>query len=433
VARQDLDALLTTENLRGLPPVFTRLDLLHEQNGKPLFVTDGGPLHEILAWIENRANYGEPATGRSLTDEFSREPFGWDFDVVRLFAVALLRAGKIEATSQGKAIDSALSLDARNNLPNNNLFRQASFRPKVGLDFNRVVEAYDRFKDVFGQEIPEIEQSVVAHAIRDRVGASETELQRVHNLLVQHSLPGGDFLAGALDHARAIRTGKEDQVILTFNAAFSEIKEAIKRGGELATTLHEPQLHDLKRAGDALERLWPALRSDGPTYEKLAEHAEQLADLLARETFFRELPAIDQHTRAIESAHGALHDQVARERAETYSTALDKIRAMAGFEQLDPEQQARLSGPMAARATTDGSEELTIAMLREQTEACATYLQKSIDQLLHLVEGNRAAKISAATYFTGGIESEEQLDQALAGLREECLELIGAGKKIFIQ
>jgi hypothetical protein len=230
-----------------------------------------------------------------------------------------------------------------------------------------------------------------------------------------------------------LRIGKEDQVILTFNSAFSEIKEAIRRGGELAATLYEPQLRDLKRARDALERLWPALRSDGPIDEKLAQHAEQLTDLLARETFFRELPAIDQHTRAIASAHGALHDQVARVRAEAYSGALEKLRAMAGFEQLDPDQQARLSGPLAARATTDGCEHLTIAMLREQTEACATYLQKAIDQLLQLVEGNRAAKINAATYFAGGIESEEQLDQALAGLRDECLELIGAGKKIFIQ
>jgi hypothetical protein len=43
VARQDLDALMTTENLLGLPLVFTRLNLLHEQNGKPVFVTDSGP------------------------------------------------------------------------------------------------------------------------------------------------------------------------------------------------------------------------------------------------------------------------------------------------------------------------------------------------------------------------------------------------------
>ena len=32
-----------------------------------------------------------------------------------------------------------------------------------------------------------------------------------------------------------------------------------------------------------------------------------------------------------------------------------------------------------------------------------------------------------------GIETEEQLDQALSGLKEQCLELIGAGKKVLVQ
>ena len=31
------------------------------------------------------------------------------------------------------------------------------------------------------------------------------------------------------------------------------------------------------------------------------------------------------------------------------------------------------------------------------------------------------------------IETEEQLDQALSGLKEQCLELIGAGKKVLVQ
>jgi hypothetical protein len=42
-------------------------------------------------------------------------------------------------------------------------------------------------------------------------------------------------------------------------------------------------------------------------------------------------------------------------------------------------------------------------------------------------------KVSAASYFSGGVETEEQLDQALDGLKEQCLELIGAGKKVLIQ
>lgn len=38
--------------------------------------------------------------------------------------------------------------------------------------------------------------------------------------------------------------------------------------------------------------------------------------------------------------------------------------------------------------------------------------------------------VSLGSYFTGGVETEEQLESALDGIREECARLIGAGKKI---
>jgi hypothetical protein len=41
------------------------------------------PLAEVMAQITAKANYGEQATGRSLEDEFSKPPFGWDFEAVR--------------------------------------------------------------------------------------------------------------------------------------------------------------------------------------------------------------------------------------------------------------------------------------------------------------------------------------------------------------
>jgi hypothetical protein len=42
------------------------------------------------------------------------------------------------------------------------------------------------------------------------------------------------------------------------------------------------------------------------------------------------------------------------------------------------------------------------------------------------------ANVRIAPFFTGGVETEEQLDAALAGIREECLALIGAGKKVTV-
>ena len=42
-------------------------------------------------------------------------------------------------------------------------------------------------------------------------------------------------------------------------------------------------------------------------------------------------------------------------------------------------------------------------------------------------------RLAAAGYFSGGIDTEEQLEQARSGLKEQCLELIAAGKKVLVQ
>ncbi|MGE3424945.1 MAG: BREX system P-loop protein BrxC [Dehalococcoidia bacterium] len=433
VGKKDLDSLLSTENLRGLTSVFTDLALVRDQGGKPVFDTDSGPLVEVLGRIENRTSYGEVATGRYLTDEFGKEPFGWDFDVVRLFVIALLRAGKIEATSKGAVIESALSLDARNTFTNNNLFRQASFRPKVGLEFSNVVDAGEHFKEVFGREISELEQGVVAAAIREEIHRHDEELQEVHTVLVQHKLPGADVLRTALDQMRTIRGGKEDQAILAFNSCYKELKEAIKRGAELSKALDESRLHDIQRARKALDGIWPVLRDEQGLGDEPGEHAGKLADLMAKETFFRELPAIDQHTRALEQLHKRLHAEAAEARAKAYAAAVDKLRGTPGWEQLGEDQQQRVAGPLVSRSATSGTEGMAIPLLRSDLDACSGRLAHAVEEMLRILDGNRLVRVNGASYFSGGIETEEQLDQALAGLREKCLELIAAGKKVLVQ
>lgn len=53
--------------------------------------------------------------------------------------------------------------------------------------------------------------------------------------------------------------------------------------------------------------------------------------------------------------------------------------------------------------------------------------------MLRLLDGARLVRVSAAQFFAGGIETEEQLDAALQGLREECIVHVGAGKKVWVQ
>ena len=433
VGKRDLESLMSSENLRGLSSVFTDLNLVRDQGGKPVFSTEAGPLAEVLSRIENRTSYGEMATGRYLADEFAKEPFGWDFDVVRLFVIALLRAGRLEATSKGQIIESALALDSRNTFPNNNLFRQASFRPKVGLDFKDVVDASEYFKEVFGREISELEQGVVANCIREEIHRHDEELREVHITLVQHGLPGADALRSALHQMRSIRAGKEDHAILTFNAAYRELKEAIKRGAELAQVLTETRLHDIRRAHEALHVVWPFLKEEPDLTDDVRDHAEKLADLMAKESFFREIAAIDQHAHALENEHKRRHEEAARVRAAAYENAAKTLRATPGWDQLSEDHRERVSESLVSRATTDGAASMGIPLLRSDSEACSVRLATAIEEMLRIVDGNRIVRVGAADYFKGGIESEEQLDQALSGLKERCLEFIGAGKKVLVQ
>ncbi len=433
VNKNDLESLMTTENLRGLTSVFMDLNLVRDQGGKPVFNTEGGPLAEVLARIENRTSYGETANGKYLEAEFGKDPFGWDFDVVRLLVVSLLRAGKIEATSKGQLIESASSLEARNTFHNNNLFRQASVRPKVGLEFTHLVDASGYFKEVFGREIAEIEQNVVANAIREESQRNETVLREIHSMLVQRHLPGVEVLRSALDQMLSIRTGKEDHAILTFNGAYKELKEAVKRGAELNQALNEPRLHDLARAQRILKTIWPFLNEEPDLTNGHREHAEKLADLMARETFFRELPAIDQHTQALEQEYERRHQEAVNARCAAYTAALARLRSTPGWEQLNEDQQHLVSVPLAVRATSEGADSQTIPLIREQLEACDSLLRKAIEEILRLIDGHRVVRVSASSYFSGGIDTEEQLDAALEGLRVQCLELIGAGKKVLVQ
>ena len=73
---------------------------------------------EVLNRIQNRVSYGETATGRFLVDEFEKEPFGWDFEVVRLLVACLMRSGKIDMTSQGKPMEkNRITGEVRSILP----------------------------------------------------------------------------------------------------------------------------------------------------------------------------------------------------------------------------------------------------------------------------------------------------------------------------
>lgn len=430
--KKGTDALFTAENLQGLPAVFGNLSLLRDEKGKTVFRTESGPLREIFDRIEERANYGDTASGRYLADEFAKEPFGWDFEVVRLLVLSLLRAGNIEAMSKGQTLETITGIEARDTFSNNNLFKQASFRPKKRIDFSELVRAAEAYRETFGQEVKELAQSPIAEELRREIATNEDTVASAFSTLAAHRLPGGTVLESAIVQMKAILRGPEDNAIVAFNASHRGIKDAIKRAAELEQALSEPRLHDLERARRAHSILWAFLRQEPDISDELRTRAETLGDLLARETFFKELPAVEQHTRALENEHARRFEEALNARIAAYSKAFDKLVKTPGWSEIDEDQQHRLAEPFE-RGKRRGEEQVPIPQMRADRDACEGRLRAAIAELRRIIDGERVVTVSVGGYFAGGIETEEQLDAALDGIREECTRLIGAGKKVIIQ
>ncbi|MBF0306835.1 MAG: BREX system P-loop protein BrxC, partial [Alphaproteobacteria bacterium] len=275
----DIDTLLKSETLHGLSSVVARLRLVRDEGGIPVFETDTGPLKEVLSRIGNRTGYGETASGRWLAEEFANEPFGWDFDMVRLFALCLLRAGRIEATSQGRTFDAALSVEAKSTFSNNNLFRGAAFRPRVGLEKAQIVAAADHFQQVFGERMRELGEAPVAAAIRRRLAAEEPGMQEQCDLLTRHALPGLAVLRQGLEQARGILRGSDAQAIQGFNAAWATLKDVIRRAGEMERVATPVAIDRAVRARHLLGVWWPQMSGEPDIDDDLRDAARELAVL----------------------------------------------------------------------------------------------------------------------------------------------------------
>ena len=301
VKSKDLEVLLTAESLHGLPNVFSDLGLVITQRGQDAFNTESGPLVEILARITNRAEYGDPTSGKALAEWFGKEPYGWDFDVIRLMAASLLRAGKIEFRSQNQTIESADTLEAKSVLTNNNRFRQATLRPKSGgVDPAELADASSHFESIFGRAVTELTTGVIARDLREEMGPVSERLGRMVACLETEGLVGHDPLEAAKNVASELQLGTDEQAVKAFNTGHKALEHGLDRLRQLEEHLHDAALEQLRAARHATEVQRLALKADGHLDPSMLETVASIQDVLAKETFYRELPTLASATVQIQ-------------------------------------------------------------------------------------------------------------------------------------
>jgi hypothetical protein len=431
--KRGVDALLTATDLQGLPSVFTALSLLRDEGGKTVFDTDAAALRELMIEIESGAAYGTKATGKSLSEHFGRAPYGWDFDAVRLLVAVLLRAGAIQMTHKADTIETTTSVAARDALTNNNHFRAASFQPKKGVDFGEIAKAAAHFQSTFGAGVKELALSPVVAEIRERLTDNQDPLQKARDLLVQHRLPGAVVLESAIAQVRAIQRGSEEVAIAEFNASHQTLKDGIRRAAEIENELTPGAIEDIERARRALQTQWPTLEAEPDLDQAVRDDAQLLADLLERETFFRELVDIERCAASIRAAYDERFRTALADKIAAYQSALVKLFDMPGWSDLSADAKDDIAGPLHAHATDAGASEPSVLQLRADRDASVARLRLAIEKAHQIAEGDRIVSVDVQPYFRGGVDDTDQLDAALTGLREECERLIADGKKIVVQ
>ena len=432
VQSRDLESLLTAENLHGLPVVFAELKLVVTREGQDVFNTETGALAEILGRITNRAQYGDPTSGMALAEHFGKEPYGWDFDVVRLLTACLLRAGKVELRSQNQTIESVQTLEAKTVLTNNNRFRQATLRPREGPEGTDLVDASVHFLGLFGRAVPELEAGVIARELRAEMAPLAERLRRMIDVMSRESLPGQGPLQAAHAVASELQSGTDVQALKAFNTGHKTLEYGLDRLRHLEEHLHDAALEQLRAARRALDTEWPALRADGHADGTLQDSVDAIADVLSKETFYNELPALGAATAQVQQAHAARFAEAATERAAAYAAALEKLAATPGWTDLEDDVRTEIAAALRSRASEETTG-LSLAMLRENTLACPGILRTAIEKVLQLLAtGAEPEVVVVSDLIRGLIATEEQLDAALQQIHDRCLESIASGTAVIL-
>ena len=178
---------------------------------------------------------------------------------------------------------------------------------------------------------------------------------------------------------------------------------------------------------------WRTLDAEPDVEPAIRDAAEKLTDAVKRETFFRDLADIEKWTSIIRAEYDRRFEEALAEKVSGLPQCTCPTARRAWLVRSRSAARDEIASPLRDHAEDDGSGAPPISQLRSDRDACDPRLQAAIKKVHDLVDGDRIVTVEVQPFFRGGVEDIDQLDAALAGLREACERLIADGKKIVVR
>lgn len=438
VVTNDVEAILKTESLAGLPDCYSDLKVVQTIDGQTRLVTDQGAAREILDWIRMRCDGGQAPSGGELRQFFNAAPYGWGLELVQLVVATLLREGQITLTAGGQQLKQALTPEAKKAITNNTAFRALTVRVREStLEPKKLREAGKALEQSFGKHCPSLTAESIASTLREHLGGEIPILEQTYRLLRELQLPGEGSIEQGLSTLRAIERGDDEDAIQLFLESADTLKKAITRGRGIEQSVTEPARVGLVRARAAHQQVGPVLERETEANDPARKTLTKLHDHLESETFYEHLPAIESAAATVLDSFHALYGEAFAVRQQAYVDALETLYRASGWSDLKEAEQADVARRLRERSAEKPLDEpwrqaaTILGSLRDQADAAKGLLEAALDALRKLVTP-QAVEINVRSLLSGPISNQEELDAALTAIRAEIEKALADGKPVVL-
>lgn len=444
----EAELVLKAADLKGLPQVFYT-----GENGLALVVKDGPNFvpnptadvaKEVLDYLVSEHSYGnkESRLGKMLEKRFGGIGYGWERDMLRLVLAVLFRAGSIEVSHGGQKFDSYTDPRCRTAFINNTAFRSALFTPVKPIDLRTLRRAVESYEELTGETV-DVDKNAIAQALKKFAGEELKEVIPIEAQAKAHRLPVLAIIEEYRESLAAIETGSADDCVNTLAGGGTSLKEAHDRIRKIAECLDDKGLAIIRHARLVVGEMWPQLDARGQT--ELRELVEELRRFLEAENFFESLSVIQMEAREVGTAYRSLYERAHANRAEEFRHAIEKIKNRPEWSAVPESMREPVLAPLTFRCCTDlelPEEALvcvhckaTLSQMESDLVALGGLFAQVVAQIQKLTTPpeTKVQRVRIAEFFTGAMETDDQVKQAIARLQDHLLKLLDEGVKIVVE
>jgi hypothetical protein len=443
----EAEEILKAAGLQGLSAVFYEgeqgFGLVKREGNQFVLDVEAPVAREVLDYLRHQQQYGNRVTGGDLEDHFSGSVYGWEIDVLRLILATLLRAAAVEVTSRDQRIRSYQDPQARAVFGSLPAFRAASFAPREKPALKVLTTAAEYWEALTGREV-DVEEHAIGAAVREFASKEKAQILPLFTEIDLHRLPFATEVGDYIDTLEVLARSDDEECVRALAGEGRSLKQARERVGRIRAAVEAGAIDTIERARLAVNGMWPLLAARGSDGEQLTEGAAELAAALETPAVFGILDKVRTTTHEIEKAYRETYLGVHAKRESAFSAGVERVKSWSAWVNLSPDLQASVLEPLARRAC--GVAEMAEGALvcsrcgasLGQMESDLAARDGLLANILARVEeltrpGERLERVRAASFFSGTLDSEEAVDQAIERLREHLLKKLAEGLKLIVE